>query len=92
MQRAFCETRLASQVSLVVRCPYDRVFTPRQPVALVAMTLANSMILVDQTAVPLAIPHTIAALGGSLPTSQWVLTANALPLTAFMVFAGRLGD
>ena len=59
---------------------------------LVAMTLANSMILVDQTAVPLAIPHTIAALGGSLSTSQWVLTANVLPLAAFMVFAGRLGD
>jgi EmrB/QacA subfamily drug resistance transporter len=59
---------------------------------LVAMTLANSMILVDQTAVPLAIPHTIAALNGSLDTSQWVLTANILPLAAFMVFAGRLGD
>jgi len=59
---------------------------------LVAMTLANSMILVDQTAVPLAIPHTIADLGGSLSTSQWVLTANVLPLAAFMVFAGRLGD
>lgn len=59
---------------------------------LAAMTLANSMILVDQTAVPLAIPHTIAALGGSLSTSQWVLTANVLPLAAFMVFAGRLGD
>jgi len=36
---------------------------------LVAMTLANSMILVDQTAVPLAIPHTITALNGSLPIS-----------------------
>lgn len=59
---------------------------------LVAMTLANSMILVDQTAVPLAIPHTIAALDGSLSTSLWILTANVLPLAAFMVFAGRLGD
>jgi EmrB/QacA subfamily drug resistance transporter len=59
---------------------------------LVAMTLANSMILVDQTAVPLAIPHVISALNGSLSTSQWVLTANVLPLAAFMVFAGRLGD
>ena len=59
---------------------------------LVAMTLANSMILLDQTAVPLAIPHTIAALKGSLSTSQWILTANILPLAAFMVFAGRLGD
>ena len=31
--------------------------TGQQRVTLVAMTLANSMILVDQTAVPLAIPH-----------------------------------
>ena len=59
---------------------------------LVAMTLANSMILVDQTAVRLAIPHTIAALGGSVSTFQRVLTANVLPLAAFIVFAGRLGD
>ena len=56
------------------------------------MNFANSMILVDQTAVPLAIPHTIADLGGLVSTSQWVLTANVLPLAAFMVFAGRLGD
>ena len=59
---------------------------------LAAMTLANSMILVDQTAVPLAIPHAVAGLDGSLSTSQWVMTANVLPLAAFMVFAGRLGD
>ena len=59
---------------------------------LAAMTLANSMILVDQTAVPLAIPDTISALGGSLSASQWVLTANVLPLAAFMIFGGRLGD
>ncbi len=59
---------------------------------LAAMTLANSMILVDQTAVPLAIPHAVAGLNGSLSTSQWVMTANVLPLAAFMVFAGRLGD
>ena len=59
---------------------------------LVAMTLANSMILVVQTSLPLAIPHAVAGLGGSLSTSQWVMTANVLPLAAFMVFAGRLGD
>lgn len=73
----------------------DRVAEPSPPtrwLTLAAMTLANSMILVDQTAVPLAIPNTIADLGGSLSTSQWVLTANVLPLAAFMVFGGRLGD
>ena len=59
---------------------------------LVAMTLANSMILVDQTAVPLAIPRIVGDLDGSYGTSQWVLTANVLALAGFMVFGGRLGD
>jgi EmrB/QacA subfamily drug resistance transporter len=59
---------------------------------LAAMTLANSMILVDQTAVPLASADVIAGLGGSISEGQWILTANVLPLAALMVFGGRLGD
>src|SRR3954447_23479323 len=59
---------------------------------LVAMTLASSMILVDQTAVPLATPHAIEGLHASISESQWLMTANILPLAALMVFGGRLGD
>jgi EmrB/QacA subfamily drug resistance transporter len=59
---------------------------------LAAMTIAASMILVDQTAVPLATPHAVRDLNGSLDDSQWLLTANILPLAAFMVLGGRLGD
>jgi EmrB/QacA subfamily drug resistance transporter len=59
---------------------------------LAAMTLASSMILVDQTAVPLASPDAIQALGGSVSQGQWLMTANILPLAALMVFGGRLGD
>jgi MFS family permease len=59
---------------------------------LVAMTLANSMILVDQTAVPLATPDVVHDLAAPLDLSQWLLTANILPLAALMVFGGRLGD
>jgi EmrB/QacA subfamily drug resistance transporter len=59
---------------------------------LVAMTLASSMILVDQTSVPLASPDVVQGLGGSVNDGQWVLTANILPLAAFMVLGGRLGD
>src|ERR1700679_1561720 len=59
---------------------------------LVAMTLASSMILVDQTAVPLATPDAIQGLGASISQSQWLLTANIIPLAALMVFGGRLGD
>lgn len=59
---------------------------------LAAMTLANSMILVDQTAVPLATPDVIRDLGADLDLGQWLLTANILPLAALMVLGGRLGD
>lgn len=61
-------------------------------ITLVAMTLSSSMILVDQTAVPLATPDAIQDLGGGIDEGQWLLTANILPLAAFMVLGGRLGD
>src|SRR6201996_4752585 len=61
-------------------------------ITLAAMTLASSMILVDQTAVPLAAPHAILALHAPISQSQWLMTANILPLAALMVFGGRLGD
>ncbi len=61
-------------------------------VVLAAMTIAASMILVDQTAVPLATPRAVNDLNGSVDESQWILTANVLPLAAFMVLGGRIGD
>jgi EmrB/QacA subfamily drug resistance transporter len=61
-------------------------------ITLAAMTLASSMILVDQTAVPLAAPHAILGLHAKISQSQWLMTANILPLAALMVFGGRLGD
>src|ERR1700742_4303589 len=61
-------------------------------ITLAAMTLESSMILVDQTAVPLAAPHAIIGLHASIDQSQWLMTANILPLAALMVFGGRLGD
>lgn len=64
----------------------------RNGITLAAMTLASSMILVDQTAVPLASPDAIHALGGGVSEGQWLMTANIIPLAALMVFGGRLGD
>lgn len=61
-------------------------------ITLAAMTLSSSMILVDQTAVPLAAPHAIEGLHADISQSQWLMTANILPLAALMVFGGRLGD
>ena len=73
--------------------PQDvRTFHGPRRLTLAAMTLANSMILVDQTAVPLAVPALISDLGGSLGEGPWILTANILPLAALMVLGGRLGD
>jgi hypothetical protein len=46
--------------------------TRQQRVTLIAMTLANSMILVDQTAVPLAIPHIVGDLRASDDLAQWI--------------------
>ena len=70
----------------------DTQVTRAMWVTLAAMTVAASMILVDQTAVPLATPNAVNDLGGSAHESQWLLTANILPLAAFMVLGGRLGD
>lgn len=50
------------------------------------------MILVDLTAVPFASPDVVQGLGGNIADGQWILTANILPLAAFMVLGGRLGD
>lgn len=63
-----------------------------QWLCLVAMTLASSMILVDQTAVPLASPDVVLDLSGTLDGGQWILTANILPLAACLVLGGRIAD
>lgn len=63
-----------------------------QWLSLVAMTLASSMILVDQTAVPLASPDVVLDLSGNLTGGQWILTANILPLAACLVLGGRVAD
>lgn len=61
-------------------------------VVLWSMTLANAMILVDQTAVPLALPNIMRDFGVGSQQVQWVLTASLLPLAGFLVLGGRLGD
>ena len=56
------------------------------------MTLANAMILVDQTAVPLALPDIMETFDTGSKQVQWVLNCSLLPLAGLLVFAGRLGD
>lgn len=61
-------------------------------VVLTAMTLANAMILVDQTAVPLALPQIMKTFHVGSQEVQWVLNGSLLPLAGLLVFGGRLGD
>jgi len=59
--------------------------SPRQLwLTLVAMTLAGSMILVDQTAVPLALPDISQDLSVGTNLVQWVLTGSLLPLAGLL--------
>lgn len=59
---------------------------------LISMTLANAMILVDRTAVPLILPSVMNAFGIGSALAQWVLNASLLPLAGLLVLGGRLGD
>jgi EmrB/QacA subfamily drug resistance transporter len=64
----------------------------RRRVVLFSMTVANAMVLVDQTAVPLSLPNIMGDFGIGTQSAQWVLNASLLPLAGLLVLGGRLGD
>src|SRR5664280_866359 len=70
----------------------EPVTASRQRQVLIAMTLANAMILVDQTAVPLARPDVMQTFGVGSAAVQWVLNASLLALAGLLVLGGRLAD
>ena len=59
---------------------------------LVAMTVANAMILIDQTAVPVSLPAIMDGFHVGSADVQWVLNCSLLPLAGLLVLGGRLGD
>jgi EmrB/QacA subfamily drug resistance transporter len=61
-------------------------------VVLISMTVANAMILVDQTAVPLALPSVMKQFGVGTDVAQWVLNASLLALSGLLILGGKLGD
>jgi EmrB/QacA subfamily drug resistance transporter len=61
-------------------------------VVLWSMTLANAMILLDQTAVPLALPNIMQDFSVGSQQVQWILNASLPPLAGLLVLGGRLGD
>jgi EmrB/QacA subfamily drug resistance transporter len=61
-------------------------------VVLISMTVANAMILVDQTAVPLALPAIMKQFGVGTDVAEWVLNASLLALSGLLILGGKLGD
>ena len=56
------------------------------------MTLALSMILIDQTVVSVALPTIQRELDVSQTGLQWVVNAYLLAIAAFVAVGGRIGD
>ena len=70
----------------------ERGLDRRRQAVLIAMTTANAMILIDQSAVPLALPSIEKQFGVGTQVAQWVLSASLLALSGLLVLGGRLGD
>ena len=64
----------------------------RRGLVLAAMTVANAMVLVDQTAVPLTLPAIMRHFDVGSAQVQWVLNGSLLSLAALLVLGGQLGD
>jgi EmrB/QacA subfamily drug resistance transporter len=70
----------------------DPSLTRRRGLVLVAMTVANAMVLVDQTAVPLTLPAIMRHFQVGSQLVQWVLNGSLLSLAALLVLGGQLAD
>ncbi|MEU5849465.1 MFS transporter [Saccharopolyspora shandongensis] len=57
-----------------------------------ALNLANLVTIVDTTIITIAIPQISSGTGLTLSSGVWLLDAYLIPLTVFIVTAGRLGD
>ncbi len=66
--------------------------SPHPHLVLAATTLANAIVLVDQTAVPLTLPAIMRHYDVGSQSVQWVLNGSLVSLAALLVFGGQLGD
>jgi len=62
------------------------------PWILAATILGSSMAFIDGTVVNVALPALQAALHANLAGVQWVVESYGLPLAAFLLLGGSLGD
>ena len=60
--------------------------------ALAGLTLVTFLLLLDDTAVAVALPAIQRRLGLGLNGLEWVVNAYTLTIAAFTLLAGRLGD
>jgi len=60
--------------------------------ALVVLSVALSMVVIDGTIVAVAIPDIVADLGLGLSQAQWISASYAAVLAAVLLSSGRLGD
>lgn len=72
--------------------PYGTAPAPRRRRLLAFVALAQFMVLLDTTAVNLALPQIRADLGMGVSGSQWVLTGYVLCFGGLMLLGGRLAD
>lgn len=68
-------------------------FSPRQKsIAMITISMAFIMDLLDNTIVNIAIPSIQADLGASYATIQWLIAGYALSFALLLITGGRMGD
>jgi EmrB/QacA subfamily drug resistance transporter len=70
----------------------NRLPDPRRWKALVFISLAQLMVVLDSTIVNIALPSAQHSLGISDANRQWVITAYALAFGGLLLFGGRIAD
>jgi len=70
----------------------NRLPDPRRWKALVFISLAQLMVVLDSTIVNIALPSAQHDLGISDANKQWVITAYALAFGGLLLFGGRIAD
>jgi MFS family permease len=80
------------QLSDALRRLEDPRVTRRRRLTLVAMCIAQGMTLLDVTIVNTALPSIQRELHMSAGQLEWVISAYALSLAAFIPLGGALGD
>ena len=72
--------------------PAIRTDASRKQLTLVACIVGSGIVLLDGTAVNVALPSIQRALGGGLAAQQWVVNGYLLTLGSLILIGGSLGD